>query len=111
MREDQIERLKTLAEDIGEVFLEEADPNTWSGAGMPLSAMSKDDRGGRYWDKKNAIQTGTLLARVLDLTDRHNGLLGPNFIVSEEDAEKDIKKYESKAKDLLKGIQDRARTA
>lgn len=109
MRDDQIERLKGLAEEIGEVFIEEADPRNWSGAGMVLSDMDKDQRGGRYFDKKNAIQTGTLLARVLDLAERDQRSV--DMKVPEEDADAEIKQYEKKAKELLRGIQNRARAA
>jgi hypothetical protein len=108
MRKDQIERLNDLAEQIGEVFLEEADPATWSGAGLPLADMDKDTRGGRYWDKKNAIQTGTLLARVLDLAERDSRSLDTKM--DEDDAEGEIDKYEKKAKDLLRDIQSRSKS-
>jgi hypothetical protein len=108
MRKDQIDRLNDLAEQIGEVFLEEADPATWSGVGLPPADMDKDTRGGRYWDKKNAIQTGTLLARVLDLAERDgNNKSNP---LDEDDAEGEIDKYEKKAKDLLRDIQSRSKS-
>ena len=106
MRPDQITRLKELAEEIGEVFLEEADPQNWSGAGQILAEMDKDTRGGRYFDKKNAVQTGSLLARVLDLAERD---IGSGVKTLDDDADDEIKKYEKKAKELLKGIQSRAK--
>lgn len=109
MRQDQIERLQGLAEDIGEVFLEEADPRTWPGAGLPLDSMDKDQRGDRYWSKKNAIHTGTLLARVLDLAERDSRSLDTK--TPEEDADAEIDKYEKKAKYLLNAIQKKYRTA
>ena len=105
MRKDQIKRLQDLAESIGEVFLEEADPQNWNGAGQPLASLDKDQRGGRYWDKKNAIQTGTLLARVLDLRDRDKGQTGPGVTTPDDDAEKEIKRFEKQAKDLIGAIQ------
>ena len=109
MRDDQIQRLKDLAEEIGEVFIEEADPRNWSGAGYILADLDKEQRGGRYFDKKNAIQTGTLLARVLDLAERDNRSV--DVKTPEEDADKEIRQYEKKAKELLRGIQNRARAA
>lgn len=105
MRKDQIERLQDLAESIGEVFLEEADPQNWNGAGLPLASLDKDQRGGRYWDKKNAIQTGTLLARVLDLRDRDKGQVGPGVTTPDDDAEKEIKRFEKQAEELIGAIQ------
>ena len=104
MRKDQFDRINDLSESIGEVFIEEADPGNWSGAGIPLKKLDEQERGNRYWDKKNAIQTGTLLARVLDLRDR--GLLpngGPPM--PDVDAEKEIKRYEKQARELIDAIQ------
>ena len=106
MRQDQIDRLQDLAEQIGDVFLEEADPNNWSGTGVPLSGMDADTRGNRYWDKKNAIQTGTLLARVLDLRDRDKR--STDTKTPEKDAEGEIKQYEKQARDILSAIQSGA---
>lgn len=104
MRKDQIKRLQDLAESIGEVFLEEADPQNWNGAGQPLASLDKDQRGGRYWDKKNAIQTGTLLARVLDLRDRDKGQVGPGVTTPDDDAEKEIKRFEKQADEMINAI-------
>jgi hypothetical protein len=108
MRQDQIDRLQDLAEQIGDVFMEEADPANWNGAGVPLASLDKDARGGRYWDKKNAIQTGTLLARVLDLRDRDKGQVGPGVTTPAEDAEKEIKRFEKQAKDMVNAVLARA---
>lgn len=108
MRKDQIARLQDLAESIGEVFLDEADPANWNGAGVPLAQLDKDARGGRYWDKKNAIQTGTLLARVLDLRDRDSRINGEGSKAQEEDAEQEINRFEKQAKDMVNAVLARA---
>jgi hypothetical protein len=108
MRDDQITRLKELAEEVAEVFVSEADPRFWSGAGMELADMDAETRGGRYWDKKNAIQTGTLLARVLDLAERDQNR-SKEGVTAEHDAEKEIARFEAKAKDLLNNVQQRGR--
>lgn len=102
MRQDQIDRLQTLAEEIGEVFIEEATPENWNGAGIPLTQLDEKQRGNRYWDKKNAVQTGALLARVLDLRDRDSR--SADTKMPDEDAEHEIKKYEKQAKELLKAV-------
>ena len=107
MRQDQIDRLQDLAEQIGEVFLEEADPAKWNGAEVPLASLDKDQRGGRYWDKKNAIQTGTLLARVLDLRDR-DARSGGGVEKPEEDAEQEINRFEKQAKEMVNAVIARA---
>lgn len=107
MRDDQISRLKELSQEIAEAFIEEADPRMWSGAGIPLADMDGETRGNRYWDKKNAIQTGTLLARVMDLA-AHDSRVGPSRSMPEDDAEKSIAAFEKKAKELISDIEKRA---
>ena len=86
--------------------MEEADPQNWSGAGQMLANMDKDTRGGRYFDKKNAIQTGTLLARVLDLRDRDTR--SADTKTPEEDAEQEINRFEKQAKDMVNAVIARA---
>lgn len=106
MRQDQIERLQEIAEQVAEVFLEETDPQNWTGSGQMLVDMDKDTRGGRYWDKKNAIQTGTLLARVLDLRDRDARSVDTK--TPEDDSEKEISKFEKQAKEMVNAAIARA---
>jgi hypothetical protein len=108
MRKDQLERLQDLAEQIGDVFMEEADPQNWNGAGQPMATLDQETRGNRYWDKKNAIQTGTLLARVLDLRDRDNRPGLPFGKVPDDDAEKEIKRFEKRAKEMVNAVIARA---
>jgi len=105
MRQDQIERLHDIAERVGEVFLNEADPDNWNGAGIPLRDLDSESRGNRYWDKKNAIQTGTLLARVFDLVER-DSRAGPSADkINDDDSEKEIKKFEKQAREMIDAIQ------
>lgn len=104
MRDDQLARLTTLAEEVADVFIFETDPQTWSGAGMDMADMDKQTRGDRYWCKKNAIQTGTLLARVLDLAERNKGT-GKSAHREEEDTEKEIKRFEKMATDRVNAAQ------
>lgn len=106
MRQDQLVRLLDVSEKVAEVFLDEADPDNWNGSGVPLQDMDAKIRGDRLWDKKNAVQTGALLARILDLADRDIGRADP---VEDEDTDKEISRYERKAKELIGAIQDGAR--
>jgi hypothetical protein len=103
MRDDQIERLKDMAEAVAEVFIEEIDPETWSGAGMSMAEMDSQTRGDRYWCKKNAIQTGTLLARVLDLAD-HSDRPAHAAQMDDDSAEKEIERFEKQAKKLIDAV-------
>ena len=67
MRPDQRIRLQELSEKLADVVLEEADPAEWPGAGIPLAALSQQQRGDRYWCKKNAAASFALLQRTQDL--------------------------------------------
>lgn len=69
MRQDQFERLQALAEKLTDAFLEEADPDAWPGAGVALANLDQQTRGDRYWCKKNAAATLSVITRVTSLTD------------------------------------------
>ncbi len=68
MRQDQYERLQTLSERLTDVFLDEAEPGKWPGHGIEVGAMDQKTRGDRYWCKKNAVATLSLIDRVAKLT-------------------------------------------
>lgn len=97
MRLDQIQRLQDLSESLADSFILEADPAEWPGDGKPPVDLTQQERGDRYWAKKNAMATGGVLRFTLDLIGKHAspGDKPP----SEEDA------------DLEKRIQDAERRA
>jgi len=64
MRQDQFERLQALSEKLIDIALDEADPDSWPGAGWKPSELTKEQRGDRYWCKKNAVATLSLEERV-----------------------------------------------
>ena len=68
MRQDQYERLQALSDKLTDVFLDEADPSNWPGVGILPNQMESATRGDRYWCKKNAVATVSLLQRVHTLT-------------------------------------------
>ena len=68
MRDDQYLRFKQLGEELIEVSLEELDPKNWSGHGLTLAELSRNMRGDRYWAKKNANQTLTLVIKMQSLS-------------------------------------------
>jgi hypothetical protein len=109
MREDQLRRLDDLSKKVAEVFIEEADPDNWNGAGAPLAEMDVKLRGNRYWDKKNALTTGTLLQRMLELMSKANKALGAAAPASDEE-EEEIEKYENQAKRLIDALQSKSGT-
>ncbi|AQW32721.1 hypothetical protein JK151_19810 (plasmid) [Ralstonia syzygii subsp. celebesensis] len=67
MRQDQYERLQALTEKLTDVFLDEANPETWPGKGLEASAMDQQTRGDRYWVKKNAAATLTVIMKTTSL--------------------------------------------
>lgn len=120
MRDDQYQRLQSLADKLTDVILEEADPASWPGDGMTTEvwrALEKSDskeaqriRGDRYWSKKNAAATLSLLTRVYTITgivERNNKPIGDTD-EPDDDVEKEISKAEREAAKILAKVQDRA---
>lgn len=67
MRQDQYVRMQDLAEKLTDVVLDEAAPDQWPGAGVPLQNLDRDTRGDRYWCKKNAAATLSLVTKIHSL--------------------------------------------
>lgn len=108
MREDQRQRLADLEEKLVEVFLDEADPDNWPGAGLPPNQMEQKTRGDRYWSKKNAAATMVLLGGVGKLTENTKGALGRDPY-SEPELDKQISSAEAKAQALVERVVKKAR--
>lgn len=115
MRLDQYERLQALEEKLTEQFLSEADPGNWSGDGIVPKDMTQEDRGNRYWCKKNAVATialtiriGSLVGRVQargevapageDGEDTSAGLLDAEVAAAEKEARTLMARFEKRAK-------------
>jgi hypothetical protein len=77
MKKEQIERLQETENRLLDVFLEEANPDSWPGAGVPLAQLSKSERGDRYWHKKNCLATLTVVMRI-------EHLIEPNWMSDEQ---------------------------
>jgi hypothetical protein len=105
MRPDQMKMLNDLAEKLADVFLVEADPDNWSGGGLPAD-MSKEDRGNRHWDRKGAMGTGGVLRYTLDLLSHH--VEGPSDPARESDLDAKIKDAEKRATAALNRVLDKA---
>lgn len=69
MRQDQYDKLQALSEKLTDVVLDEANPDNWPGAGWAVTQLTKEQRGDRYWSKKNAVATLSLIGRIHQLTD------------------------------------------
>lgn len=58
MRPEQIDRLVALEEELADVFVKECQPKAWP------KTETQQGRGDRYWYKKNALATLTLVSRI-----------------------------------------------
>lgn len=115
MRQDQYERLQALEEKLTDVLIGEAEPEKWPGHGLDPGAMDQKTRGDRYWCKKNAVATISLVQRVGTLIGqiqlRGAGTTPPE--AGEEGGQadhmdEDIKAAEKEAAQLLKELQSGA---
>jgi len=68
MRDDQFQKLQQLEEKLIDVFLVEADPANWPGAGLKIGNMDAPTRGDLYWCRKTAASVLLLATRVQSLT-------------------------------------------
>ncbi len=111
MRSDQLEKLETLQEKLADVIIMEADPDNWPGANKAPKEMDREERGDRYWCKKNAAATITLLSKTLSLAyfrDRLKPENPPNQNEDDEgDLDKEIAAAEKQAGKLLEEFQKR----
>jgi len=106
MRQDQYEKLQALSERLTDTFLEEGDPERWPGHGIGVAAMDKQTRGDRYWCKKNAVATLSLIDRVGRLTGDIQaasaaGTGSANVVDDEGGLDADILQAEKEAAKLL----------
>jgi len=67
MHADYKTRLTALTDKLTDAVLEEADPENWAGGNKRVDQLTKQERGDRYWDKKNAAASLTLLIKVHSL--------------------------------------------
>jgi hypothetical protein len=98
MRPDQLTRLQELSERLADAFILEADPTEWPGDGQSPADLTQEDRGNRYWCKKNAMATGAVLRYVLDVTAKHTDPDNKGAVKDEDDLDAQIKAAEKKAK-------------
>lgn len=106
LRPDQIARIQDLQERLADVFLVEADPDNWNGAGKLPTEMSREERGDRHWDRKGAMGTGAVLKYTMDIV--QHSTTGGGVEVSEDDLEDKIKQAEAKAKKALARVMNKS---
>jgi hypothetical protein len=111
MRQEQFDLLQKRAEELTDIFLVEADPSKWPGVGIEDANMDAKTRGDRYWTKKNAFATMSLVQRIVGVIDtvrrKTSNPTDPDNPAAvkeheEEDLEKEAKAAEREAAKMLK---------
>lgn len=84
---DKIKRLQELLSKLIDVFLDEGDPGKWV---QPADGLQW--RGDRYWDKKNAGATATLIVKVQTIIDQQlrNPIAAPTDATPGDEREDDV---------------------
>ena len=119
MRQDQFERLQALEERLTDTFLSEAEPDKWPGAGLDPGALDQQTRGDRYWCKKNAVATLSLIQRVGALVGQvqqaGSGTMPPGAPDAEGEArdhlDAEVKAAEKEAEKLMRELRDKSAKA
>lgn len=108
MREDQAKRLAELQERLLDVFMDEADPDNWSGNGVKPAEMTQAQRGDRHWDKKSAASTMVVLTGVDRLILNTKEALGRDPF-DDSDMDKQIARAEAEAQKRAEAVISAAR--
>lgn len=105
MYEDYRTRLTALSDKLTRVVIEEADPDNWSGSKKPVKELTKDERGDRYWDKKNAAASLTLLIKVHSLIGMQSrGATGENVDDDDFGLAQQVAKAEKEAAAIIERV-------
>ncbi|EAQ6129194.1 hypothetical protein AXA88_09025 [Salmonella enterica] len=105
MYDDYRTRLTNLIDKLTNVVIEEADPDNWSGSKKPVKELTKDERGDRYWDKKNAAASLTLLIKVHSLIGiQSRGATGENADDDDFGLAQQVAKAEKEAAAIIERV-------
>lgn len=89
MTPDQLERFRALSVKVADAALIHADPENWTGHGIPPCDMDKETRGNAKWDLALAAQSLSVLIRVLQIAGISEGVEDPHEPVDPYTAEKE----------------------
>lgn len=114
MKLESYERMKALQDRLTDTVLVEADPESWPGQGKQLAELTQQERGDRYWCKRNAAATLSIIMRIHNLIGvvEQRGSLRPNEAGAEEgesDLEAEVRQAEKEAAAILAKMQTKAR--
>ncbi|HFZ1920621.1 TPA: hypothetical protein ACIJX2_000038 [Serratia marcescens] len=103
MHEDYKTRLTALCDKLTDVAITESNPDNWPGAGKAQKDFTQEERGDRYWEKKNAAATLTLLVKLHSLIGMHarGGVPADPASNAEAEANNQIAKAEKEAQRIV----------
>jgi hypothetical protein len=109
VRDEQYARLKALSEKLADTVIGEADPDNWTGNGKKPAELTREERGDRYWCKKNCAATLSVLMRIysvagmVERAGRPPAEL-PAGAAGETDLDREVSAAEREAQAILKRI-------
>lgn len=106
LRPDQLAIMQDLIENLGDVFIEEADPRNWSGSGVPMASMTQEQRGNRHWDRKGAMGTGGVLRFAMDVVARAKTESGAAMKEGDDDLELQVREAQKRASAAILRVVD-----
>lgn len=110
MREDQFTKLQALQEKLCDTAMVEADPANWPGGEKLPMDMTKDERGDRYWCKRNAAATLTLLNKTITIQSYRKSNLNSHYDdFQDDDIDKEIEMAEREVKKQLEAFEKKKR--
>lgn len=104
MRQDHIERLAALRDELTETALQDADPSLWVGAGKAPADMTQQERGDAYWCRKMATATVSLLTKVHSLISTHSAPTAGNQ-KDDGDLDRELAAAEREAQAIIERMQ------
>lgn len=103
MNDQQLTELRELQNLTFEAVKIDCDPRNWNGYNKIPQEMTKEERGGRNFDLKNADKSLAIFARITNIIDTHTKPTQGN-IKSDEDNEKAIQEAKKSAKERLEKL-------
>lgn len=106
MKDTQLVELIELQSLSFEAVKVDCDPRNWNGHGKTPKEMSKEERGGRSFDLKNADKSMSIFARITNIINTHTKPTEGNQ-KDDEELQRDIDKVKDQAKELLKQLENK----
>lgn len=80
MTEEQLKRIKALTVDVAEAVILDSDPTNWTCHGMAPKDMPKDDRYAAKWCRGVAMNSLSVLMRLMAVAAAAQRMSGPPVV-------------------------------